>query len=540
MKSLQKLFFIFTKSYQKGGVMQSTSTSLVPYPKGSIRTWEDIQKYAEDPEIGKLVSVKSPKYYTIDVVTTMNHLKQVGSLLQLALSGAKGHSCSPKTTDILGTYQTVIKNTSVISSSFVEQSIKALNFYFYALQAIEKNNDNKRALELLKKTGEVAGQMAQKAGELVKEAKDLCDKAQDALVTATGDEVRSHQEWKDLKKMIAESQGKEAYLSKKTDQLASDIQEAKDKELKVAKEAKEARDKAFAVTLISTIMQPITAGVVAVSSVASNMLGSSSKTSTDQQQGGGIVQNLLSEFAKAGQKRVREVAAKEKELAIKKARLGQEEDGKEKTKLKEDIAGLESELKSLEKAKNEEDQQKQNMQENLDRQAGSLEQKEEKIAQERAELQKEFRQANAELAETIKKIQTANLERDEIGVSIKSLGLTIQTLGKVKTTFENTRKFWLCVKAETERLGDTTFLEIAESCDQGMFLDEIKNSGLDWLSLANINRTAALAIQGVEKTVDDVMNNLPSKEEGRKLVDSISATILQQIDEENNKITEIS
>ena len=64
-------------------------------------------------------------------------------------------------------------------------------------------------------------------------------------------------------------------------------------------------------------------------------------------------------------------------------------------------------------------------------------------AEERALLQKEARETNAKLAEQVENLKHLNVRDNKLEVSLRMLELTITNLGKIKTTFDNTRLFWM-------------------------------------------------------------------------------------------------
>ena len=64
-------------------------------------------------------------------------------------------------------------------------------------------------------------------------------------------------------------------------------------------------------------------------------------------------------------------------------------------------------------------------------------------AEERAQLQKEARETNAKLAEQVENLKHLNVRDNKLEVSLRMLELTITNLGKIKTTFDNTRLFWM-------------------------------------------------------------------------------------------------
>ena len=58
-------------------------------------------------------------------------------------------------------------------------------------------------------------------------------------------------------------------------------------------------------------------------------------------------------------------------------------------------------------------------------------------------MQKEARETNAKLAEQVENLKHLNVRDNKLEVSLRMLELTITNLGKIKTTFDNTRLFWM-------------------------------------------------------------------------------------------------
>ena len=60
--------------------------------------------------------------------------------------------------------------------------------------------------------------------------------------------------------------------------------------------------------------------------------------------------------------------------------------------------------------------------------------------------------ANAELASIVVRLKNLRADNKDLSAAIASLELAIQALGKVKTTFEQTRQYRLGVKTHSEKL----------------------------------------------------------------------------------------
>ena len=119
-----------------------------------------------------------------------------------------------------------------------------------------------------------------------------------------------------------------------------------------------------------------------------------------------------------------------------------------------------------------------------------------------------------------------------MSASILSLELAIAALGKVRTTFENTRLFWLGVEKQCKKLTKIENLRLnSDPSLKEEFIDELNNIGLSWLTLGKINYFALLVIQKVDQKSDSIMNNLPTKQEALEIVQKDADMILKSLTE---------
>ncbi|MFI5343267.1 MAG: hypothetical protein ACHQUC_03505 [Chlamydiales bacterium] len=152
---------------------------------------------------------------------------------------------------MLTAYQPLVGDSLVTTSSFVQASLTALRIHKAALRIVEK--DSNKAVNFLTNCAELARQMAEESDKLVKRAEAMCNQASEALIAATKDEVDTETARKAILKEIANLKATEAKLKQLTEDLTSDIAEAQAEERKAAKEAKDARNKAFIIGLLSAV-----------------------------------------------------------------------------------------------------------------------------------------------------------------------------------------------------------------------------------------------------------------------------------------------
>lgn len=422
-------------------------------------------------------------YHTIDVYDAMKNLENVGQILRLAYAGSKSFSCSTSTTKILINYQRMIKNSSSTLSSFVEACLSALKSYKLALKMVEKDKLDV-SLKWIEKCSEEAKTMAEECGKLVLEATDLSNLSGDALIDAHKDESISHSERERIKQMIVESRAKQAEMDVKTKQLHEQIAEARQKQAEISDKADTERLRVFCLKVITSSLVPVNSVVEASASVIS----------------------MASSAANAAK------------LAVKSAE-----------------AGLNVLNKQLAKNAESPDSSSATEDEKNDHQSSTLSalvEQENLIIKLKNDLQKEEREANAEIARIGELLKGLSKQGDDLSASILSLELAIAALGKVRTTFENTRLFWLGVEKQCKKLTKIENLRLnSDPSLKEEFIDELNNIGLSWLTLGKINYFALLVIQKVDQKSDSIMNNLPTKQEALEIVQKDADMILKSLTE---------
>jgi hypothetical protein len=176
---------------------------------------------------------------------------------------------------------------------------------------------------------------------------------------------------------------------------------------------------------------------------------------------------------------------------------------------------------------------------NINSEVSNLQSQQNEIMYLRLDLQKEEREVNAELASIGYRIRTLKKDDKDLTAAIASLELVITSLGKVKTTFEQTKQFWKGVQAQCESLANNSKFDVYKDIEEleefkDAFIQDLKQSGLSWLALGKINFTAKEAIREVDAKTDKIMSNLPTKIEALQIVQSQADAIL------NSLVNEIS
>jgi len=133
--------------------------------------------------------------------------------------------------------------------------------------------------------------------------------------------------------------------------------------------------------------------------------------------------------------------------------------------------------------------------------------------QAKMQLKDEHRKLDAELAESIKRVKQYASENEHEQSMIDSLQVVIQTMGRIKTTFENTRLFWINVKKFCSSFQDQDQAErrankaLTSPAIRKIFIRDIHRSGMNWATLGFMNIKAHKVLQQADEAVDNTMNN---------------------------------
>jgi len=224
-----------------------------------IRDWNAVEERSTRSQAVGFIKEKMNVYYSIDPSKAMKELAEVGTLLRLAYSGSKGYKCSTPILEVMSTYQDLIKDSLITTSTFVEIVLKALKYHKYAIMFAEKGKGDQRKMELsikyLRKCSEMAGRMAVESQTLIDKSDRLTIKAVDALLTANRDYTGS----------VAEKQRIQEYINnvtveqKRQESLKTDLQKA------IAEETKKERENSAIAAERSGLgifVQIITIGIV--------------------------------------------------------------------------------------------------------------------------------------------------------------------------------------------------------------------------------------------------------------------------------------
>ncbi|KAN0033779.1 hypothetical protein ACTFIV_000247 [Dictyostelium citrinum] len=545
----------------------STSTEVVPidYITVPVKVWEDIPKAVQcSPNVNVAVNNNLKLYASISVNDAMKSLATVGDLLKVANAAAHGFPCSVPIIQILSEYQSLINDTVNTCSTFVFNCIAAINQHALALRIAA--DFPQKAMGLIGKTAEKAKEMAEQSQKLVDFAKRLVDKSTEALTMATGDQKDTMAAEREVIKKQGELEAQAAKLQSEIADLKEQVAEFKELAEKAGKEAAEQRKIGMILQIVGAVTKPLAqlAGPIISAASGAGAASSAGKILGGLSGGGGKNEDekepeketekpsgddATSQIKDKKKKLEKKEDEKTKELEEKKAELKKVEAEPDSPEKKEKKEKLEKEINEIKDALKELGESLSNVATEIANEykerAAKSEDKEAAYMKLKSEYQDLQRKSNAELAQNVVQLKNLVAEKNYLEVSIKSLEITIKTMGRVRTIFENTRLFWLQVKAQCDSLSDVSNMkDLAEIAElsvkyQTDFTNQIKSSGLNWLALAQINFIASNSITSIKKNFDEVMSNLPGKAEAEAIVKACCDEIEQALTEENKKIDEI-
>ncbi len=499
----------------------------------------DIEGALQDNRVKQIVDSYAGSNKLISVAETMANLSQVGYLLKTAYAGTKGHKgCSDAVLKIMNPYQSLLKNSRVITGEFVDATLKALQMHKMAIEWTEKGKTS-TALGFLQKCAGLAKTMADVSGKLVEESSTLCKMSAEALIQVTISENISQEQRKSIQQSMSNFKTKQAKLEQATKDLIRDVKEEQEKEKEAAKEVRRAQNLSTFVTIAGAVALPLLAAASPVTALTATTVWAMKKkkdanTNNNPDEN---AQNLLKNISDEGGKLQKDLVKAKGDLAAKEEELKQKTDPQESAAHKIEIARLKSNIDTIENSLKERRIDLQKVQETFKQREETAIQKEGKIAERRAVLQKDLRESNADLAESVAKLRSLKEDDDTLNTAIISLEMTIKLLGRVKTVFENTRLFWMDVEKQCKNLSDVSLLEMIAD-EKEAFIEGTKDSGLRWLVLARDCKKARDAIQVVDKKFDGTMEDLPTSEEAKQLIQNVrtQGLVLDRIITEENKI----
>jgi len=444
-------------------------------------------------------------FANVNMRETFSHLVDCGSLLQIALTAAGEQPCSVGVLRTLSEYQNIVGDSMVVSGAFVEGTLVALRGHVAAAQAFdeaETAEDLADGLEELGACATLACNMAAKSDELATKVDKLMKLAEECLTQAKQDSVNNSEQSKKIADKLADLQAEKAGREKTLDLLESDLQDAIEKDQKMAAKAAEARDRQFKLEMTGAILGSV-GNVARKKETASEQMEMELANLREKKRSvHGELENLNSKLKSAEN-------AEDKETL----------DGKKK------ITDLEEQIEKQKKIAQQIQETMRNLSAAMDRRAVSLEEQEAQASKMRHELSKQRNQLAGALAKNITEMETMRADKTQVEQTVITLASCMRTMGMVKTTFISTKMFWEMVASKCHMLAgmkenfERTGKQAGKDMDRGhvergkkKLMDCVFQSAQCWAGVGSVCLEAHTAINDAREKVNGVMCKLPSGE----------------------------
>jgi len=468
-------------------------------------------------------------FANVNMRETFSHLVDCGSLLQIALTAAGEQPCSVGVLRTLSEYQNIVGDSMVVSGAFVEGTLVALRGHVAAAQAFdeaETAEDLADGLEELGACATLACNMAAKSDELATKVDKLMKLAEECLTQAKQDSVNNSEQSKKIADKLADLQAEKAGREKTLDLLESDLQDAIEKDQKMAAKAAEARDRQFKLEMTGAILGSVGNVAIAMTpmglarSVYASQKQEEPKKETASEQSGSQMEMELADL----REKTRSVHG---ELENLNSKLKSAENAEDKETLdgKKKITDLEEQIEKQKKIAQQIQETMSNLSAAMDRRAVSLEEQEAQASKMRHELSKQRNQLAGALAKNITEMETMRADKTQVEQTVITLASCMRTMGMVKTTFISTKMFWEMVASKCHMLAgmkenfERTGKQAGKDMDRGhvergkkKLMDCVFQSAQCWAGVGSVCLEAHTAINDAREKVNGVMCKLPSGE----------------------------
>lgn len=501
--------------------MALSSTNCYPMTVVKFDNWNSVQDGLTKTEgATQAIEVREKNFRIIDVKDIIKNLGQVGRLLPLAYAGSQGFQCSNDILATMSNFQALISKTDVTTSAFLTASLHSLKFHYWALRSTE-NKKWEVALSHISKCAENAIIMAKKSHELAQEVGNLCKVSQKALLSACNDKNIEIEQKRRVEETISKLQAQEESLKARTAALKEAINEEQQSEDAALSDAKQARNRALFVSIISAVTQPVTSIVKLFAGEDKKLKG---------------ITDALNQVIEAKKQSESDLEKTQTELASKQAKAKTASDP-EKGQLEVEIAELQAKITSKQTMTQKQEAELRGLSDQLKDHAQLAEARAAEAATQRRKLRGEQITALGDLAESVNRLNTLNSDKNELSKAITSLEIVVQTLGKIKTTFEDTYVFWMGVRNQCKQLNNVKDMkDLLDGSLEEEFVEELKQSGLNCFALSSMIHKADIGMQEVKRISDHGMSNLPVGNEAARLVTDLSTSLGIQFKQEKEAL----
>ncbi|KAM9960841.1 hypothetical protein ACTFIW_009997 [Dictyostelium discoideum] len=166
---------------------------------------------------------------------------------------------------------------------------------------------------------------------------------------------------------------------------------------------------------------------------------------------------------------------------------------------------------------------------------------ESEFLKQKAELQEKEIKSKSELAGKLKELELLVHTKNDLETSLACMDITIRTLGDIETSFNNVSHFWFKIKMQCENLFDKEQIDLALSSGdmeqkKRRIIQQFSESGLNWLSIAHMNIQALDHMEQVNNGVDNVVSNLPTREEAKIIATECCRRLSEQLKFESKEV----
>lgn len=554
--------------------------TLAPMDQLAIAFVHKVPKWVEETD---LVSIQKDypmvqdiidrRYKDMDAQLVLNQLKDCGKLLKLALMAAGKSHCRRPILELVNDFHTSNGTTKIGTMQMVQTSLKALGYHQMALKDFDDRMFSD-GMEVFRKVSTLAKDMVEQSGKLEDEAEKLQRKAEQCLMEAEEDRAKQDKIKEDMEKKAAqkllEKQQREkeeqafhkASLEKKK-QMELKQKEKKDTDEKIKEERKalEAQAKKDREAEIDEVRKMDEARAKkmqdeedALNKAREKVRRAKKEQSEAENTAWGMdALRGLGKFFSGGAYKGGEVDEKKKETKV--ATAEAEEDLVDLQKRQESSASQagkdkDRELQMLKKLQ-EDNAKQQALQEeqirNTMESAKDLAQQAQQMEKEAYAATMDMIKKNSEIQKLLVELRQNKSEQSEVARVIQSLEICIQTMGKIKVTFQKYRIFWAQMKAQTSSIADLHGdVKFAAKRDLERVRDIIYVSAQSWAAVGMLNSQAHKGMDEVLNSSDDIMNSLPSASvpvaEIQQLADQLHKSSLQetkQLEESTVRIEEV-
>lgn len=146
-------------------------------------------------------------------------------------------------------------------------------------------------------------------------------------------------------------------------------------------------------------------------------------------------------------------------------------------------------------------------------------------------------EVNADISALLGKLASKDIEAEQVGQTVASLQICMKTLGKVKTTFQQSRLFWSQVTDQASLLADAQQMAtVVGKRELEKVRDVMIESAQGWAAMGLLNHRASGHLERVVQKADEIMNDLPDGNETASKIRAEATQLQAKVKEEDVKL----